>query len=129
MVKHAILHITDDNIDITCMCVYLHVYVCVCKCVRMCVYLHVYVSVCVCVCVCVCICMCMCVYVSACVCGKCFSLWKISYNVCVCLDMHHFCSFDTWLSDPISKNWWLMLNHTDNSESSMDTICNPRSSH
>ena len=27
----------------------------------------------------------------------------------VCLDMHHFCSFDNWLCDPISTNWQLML--------------------
>ena len=30
-------------------------------------------------------------------------------NKRVCLDIHRFCSFDNWLSNPISKNWQLML--------------------
>ena len=30
-------------------------------------------------------------------------------NECVCLDIHPFCSFDNWLSNPISENWQLIL--------------------
>ena len=36
-------------------------------------------------------------------------VWIYTNHERVCLYMHHFCSFDNWLCNPISANWQLTL--------------------